>query len=587
MRKTRASARRRTSGQHRQGATRFGGRCVFAQALLLVLFAGLAYRAFDIQVLHPDFLKDQGDARTLRTITVEPQRGMILDRNGKPMAVSAPVFSVAANPQEVEKVRDRFPQLEKLLGLKRGEVAKKLKKYRNKQFMWVERRVTPETADKVREMNLAGVWLEKEFKRYYPFSHVASHIVGFTSSENKGLEGMERAFDEQLRGKSGKQRVLKDRVGRVVERVENLQDEIPGENITTSIDSRLQYIASRELYTAVKQHKAKGGSLVLLDVRTGEILAMVNEPGFNPNNRKGQNPRVYKNLAVNYNYEPGSVLKPFTVLSALEVGQVSADTRIDTSPGYIQIGRFTVRDHRDFGLLTVSHIIKKSSNVGVAKIADQMNPERMWKTLDDVGFGHTPNSGLPGESAGRVPGYAGWKRSEQITMAYGYHLMVTPLQLARAYAVLARRGKQLPVTILKHEKPADGLQMFTPSKVDAVVDMMRGVVESGGTAPQAALEHFAVSGKTGTAHKISGGRYSKDLYMASFAGFAPANNPRLAMAVMVDEPSNGKHFGGDVAAPVFHNVMREALRLLNVAPESNDKGQSDLHLRRVGIGDAA
>lgn len=554
---------RRSARNHKAGA----GRRFFALTVVLGTMGLLGARAFQLQVYDHNFLQDQADARSLRTITVQPSRGMIMDRNGRPLAVSAPVDSVAADPVQLARSPDKYRELEKALGMRRGAIRKKLARYKGRRFMWLKRQLVPEEAEKIDGLNVKGVWLKRDFKRYYPFSYMASHVVGFTSTDNVGLEGLERAFDDKLRGAPGKQRVLKDMTGRIVERVENLQSGVPGENVVSSIDSRLQYIASRELYTAVKKHKAKGGSIVVLDVRTGEILAMANEPGFNPNNRKGVSARAFKNRAVNHTYEPGSTMKPFTVLTALEDKLVSAESRIDTSPGYIKIGRYTVRDHADLGLLTVSHILKKSSNVGAAKIADRLEDEHMWKTLDLAGFGHAPGSGLPGESRGRLPNYAGWKRSEKITMAYGYHLAITPLQLAKAYGIIARGGKQMPVTILKRDKPVSGVQVFDQKKVAQLTHMLESVVEKGGTAPLAAVENYRVAGKTGTAHKIKNGGYSKKDYVGSFVGFAPSVDPRLVVAVMIDEPHNGKHFGGDVAGPTFRNVMAESLRLINVKPE--------------------
>ncbi|RTZ58176.1 MAG: penicillin-binding protein 2 [Gammaproteobacteria bacterium] len=564
-----------TSSRRPGGARRF-----FALTLVLGIMGLLGLRAFQLQVADHNFLQGQADARSLRTITVQPMRGMITDRNGRPLAVSAPVDSVAADPVKLAASPTRFRELEKALGMGRGEIQKKLKRYKGKRFMWLKRQLVPEQAEKVDALNIAGVWLKRDFKRYYPFSYMASHVVGFTGTDNVGLEGLERAYDEALRGVPGKQRVLKDMTGRIIERVENLQSGVPGENVVSSIDSRLQYIASRELYTAVKKHKARGGSVVVLDVNTGEILAMANEPGYNPNNRKGVSARAFQNRAVNYTYEPGSTMKTFTILSALSDNLVNAESRIDTSPGYLQIGRFTVHDHTNMGMLTVSLVLKKSSNVGAAKIADRLSNERMWKTLDLAGFGHAPGSGLPGESKGRLPNYSGWKRSEKITMAYGYHIAVTPLQLARAYGVIARGGRQFPVTILKHEEPVDGEQVFDPKKVAQLTRMLEGVVEKGGTAPLAAVDHYQVAGKTGTAHKIKHGAYSKKDYVGSFAGFAPSSHPRLVVAVMIDEPSNGKHFGGDVAGPVFRNVMAESLRLLNVEPEIGPDSPS---IRRADV----
>ncbi len=554
---------RRKSAAPRIGA----GRRYVALTVVLGAMGLLAARAFQLQVTDHGFLQGQADARSLRTITVQPMRGMILDRNGKPLAVSAPVESVAADPTILAGSPKSFRALEKALGMRRGEIRKKLKRYKNKRFMWLKRQLVPEQAEKIDALNVAGVWLKRDFKRYYPFGYMVSHVVGFTSTDNKGLEGLERAFEDKLRGAPGKQRVLKDMTGRIIERVENLQSGVPGENVISSIDSRLQYVASRELYAEVKKHKAKGGSVVVLDVRTGEILAMANEPGFNPNNRKGVSARAFQNRAVNYTYEPGSTMKSFTVLTALTDNLVNAESRIDTSPGYIKIGRFTVHDHANLGLLTVSHILKKSSNVGAAKIADMLDDEHMWKTLDKVGFGHLPGSGLPGESKGRLPDYKGWKASEKITMSYGYHIAITPLQLAKAYGILARGGRQLPVTILKRDKPVDGEQLFPSKKVAQLTHMLETVVEKGGTAPLAAVDHYRVAGKTGTVNKIKNGRYAKDAYVGSFVGFAPSSNPRLVVAVMIDEPK-GKHFGGDVAGPVFRNVMAESLRLLNVEPEN-------------------
>ncbi|NOX76280.1 MAG: penicillin-binding protein 2 [Gammaproteobacteria bacterium] len=542
----------------------------------------LAWRALDLQILRKDFLQGQGNARYLRVVSEPAHRGMITDRFGEPLAISTPVDSVWADPQQLIQARESWPVLASMLGIKRSALERLLAAKQNKEFVYLKRRVPPDLAAKVMALEIPGVALMPEYKRFYPAGEVTAHIVGFTNVDDAGQEGMELVFDQRLRSTPGAKRVIKDRLGHVVENVERVREPHPGQDIALSIDRRLQYLAYRELKAAVRKNRADAGSAVILDVQTGEVLAMVNQPAYNPNNRSGVNRSHLRNRAVTDVFEPGSTTKPFTVVAALESGRFTPDTLVDTSPGRFRVGRKTIHDFRDYGLIDVSTVIQKSSNIGASKLALSISPERLWGTLAGVGLGAGTGSGFPGESSGLLADFATWRDIERATVSYGYGLSVTALQLARAYAALATDGRPLPVTFLRRdpdelaELKEDLAAMYEPiaepGNLRRVRDMLERVVQKGGTGTQAAVPGYRIAGKTGTVKKSGVGGYVEDSYMALFAGIAPASNPRLAMVVMVDEPRGEKYYGGAVAAPVFAKVMAGALRMLDIPPDDLQPG---------------
>lgn len=546
-------------------ATRTRVYVVLGSLMLAMLL--LAARAVYLQIWHADYLQQQGNSRYSRVVADAPNRGMILDRNGEPLAISTPVESIWANPAELAEQRAHWPRLAPMLGITMREFASMVARHQGREFMYLKRHVAPEYAQRVMALGVPGVALQREYRRYYPAGAVAGHVLGFTNIDDRGQEGVELAYDEWLRGVPGKKRVLKDRLGNVVETVESLNLPVPGKDLQLSIDRRVQYLAYRELKAAIATHAARGGTAVVLDVQTGEVLAMVNEPGFNPNNRTQLRGSMFRNRAVTDVFEPGSTVKPFTVAAALESGKFSATTPIDTSPGLLKVGRNTVRDTHDYGRLTVAGVIQKSSNVGTTKIAFAVGKDAMWNMLRKVGFGRETGASLPGESYGLLNPPQRWGPIEQATMSFGYGVSVTPLQLARAYTALANGGQLAPVSLVKRERAplTEGvMSLATALEVRAMLEMAVG---SDGTGGAARVRHFRVAGKTGTVHKLGDSGYAKE-YLSFFAGFAPATRPRLAMVVMIDEPTRGGHFGGEIAAPVFGRVMADALRLLNIPPDA-------------------
>ncbi len=552
----------------------YRGRRWLVLSVLAVAGLTLVWRAVDLQVLDKDFLQGQGDARFLRVVSEPAHRGMITDRYGEPLAISTPVDSVWADPQQLIQSRDAWPQLAKLLGIKRGALERLLAAKRHKEFVYLKRRVSPGLAEQVMALEIPGVALAPEYKRFYPAGEVAAHVVGFTNVDDQGQEGMELVYDVRLKSIAGTHRVIKDRYGRVVENVERISEPQPGEDIALSIDRRLQYLAYRELKAAVKKHRADSGSLVILDVRTGEVLAMVNQPAYNPNNRYRLKSGDLRNRAVTDVFEPGSTIKPFTVAAALETGKFTARTVVDVRPGYLKVGRKTIRDFRDYGVIDVATIIQKSSNVGASKLALVISPEHLWNTFASVGLGTDSGSGFPGEPAGLLTDFGAWRDIQRATVSYGYGLSVTALQLTRAYAALATDGRPLPVsfvprTLAQAAELADYYQPVLGQKsLLAVRRMLESVVEERGTGTRAAVPGYRIAGKTGTVKKSGAGGYVEDSYLALFAGFAPASDPRLAMVVMINEPRSEKYNGGVVAAPVFSKVMAGALRMLDVPPDN-------------------
>jgi len=534
---------------------------------LLLWFIGLAARALFLQGLNNDFLQQKGESRYSRVIEISATRGMIVDRNNEPLAISTPVESVAASPTDIEVSPGQTLRLAKLLDMDAGEVRRKLADPR-REFVYLKRQLPPEQAAKVVGLGIPGVFLQREYRRYYPAGEVMAHLLGFTGVDDNGQEALELAFDATLAGKAGSRRVIKDRRGHIVEDVESIRRPQQGQPLKLSIDTKIQYLAFRELKAAVISNRAKAGGIVVLDAASGEVLAMANMPSYNPNNRDKLDPRRMRNRAVTDLFEPGSTFKPFTVATALEAGTVKPDSVIQTGPGHMAIGNRVIHDAHPQGALTVAQVIQKSSNVGAAKIALGLPSETLWSLFSHAGFGAPPQSGFPGEVSGKLRAYKTWRPIEQATMSYGHGISVSLLQLARAYTIFATNGELRPVTLLKRDVVAEGTPVISPATALAVRKMLEMVVLPGGTAPRAQVVGYRVAGKTGTAHKVEGRGYASNKYIASFIGFAPASNPRLVVAVMIDEPSAGQYYGGTVAAPVFSQVMAGALRLLAVPPDA-------------------
>lgn len=543
-------------------ATLPGWRASLLFGLLLIGLAGLLGRGVYLQGIHNDFLQKKGSDRYSRVIEVYAHRGMITDRNGEPLAVSTPVESVWASPQNFEADVQQIKTLAQLLEMNVGELKNRLFDT-SRDFVYLKRRLPPDQAQKVVNLNLPGVSLQREYRRYYPAGAEAAQTLGFTGQDDVGQEGLELMLQAQLAGNPGSQRVIKDRRGRIVEETGSLQASKPGSNVALSIDSRVQYLAYRELKLAVEKHRAKAGAVVVLDARSGEVLALANYPGFNPNNRSNTTSKAMRNRAIADLFEPGSTMKPFTVAAALEIGKVRPNTVIDTENGVMMVSKRKIHDAHPEAMLTVAQIIQKSSNIGAAKIALSMKSETLWQSLSNSGFGEKTGSNFPGEATGKLRAYKTWQPIEQATMAYGHGISVNLLQLARAYTLFANGGELKPISLLKLDAPVSGEKIFSEQTVSALMKMLELVVLPGGTAPMAQISGYRVAGKTGTSHKLEGGQYV-DRYVASFVGLAPASNPRLVVAVMIDEPNNGQYFGGLVAAPVFSKLTGATLRVLNV-----------------------
>ncbi len=540
-------------------------------AVILLGLVGLAGRAAYLQGMHKGFLQQKGESRYSRVVEISAHRGMITDRHGEPLAISTPVESVWASPQDMEITTSQIKKLAEIIGMNSAEIQKKIEGPQ-RDFVYLKRHLPPEIAARVVELNMPGVFLRREFRRYYPAGELTAHMLGFTDVDDNGQEGVELAWQDDLAGKPGSRRVIKDRKGRIVEDIESIRVPRPGRDIALSIDSKIQYLAYRELKQAVEASKSKAGGIVVLDAQTGEVLALANLPVYNPNNRGKIKSERARNRALTDVFEPGSTLKPFTVAAALEAGRISPDTIFQTAPGTLTIGKATIRDSHREGPLTVSQVIQKSSNVGSAKIALSLPPETLWEILSQSGFGVSTGSGFPGEVTGRLRPHKTWRPIEQATMSYGHGISVSLIQLARAYTLFSAEGELKPVSLLKLDAPTTGERVISRATALAVSRMLEMVVRPGGTAPRAQISGYRVAGKTGTAHKLEGNGYAKDRYISTFVGYAPASNPRLIIAVMLDEPSAGQYFGGVVAAPVFSQVMAGALRILSVphdAPSNN------------------
>ncbi len=543
-----------------------GWRSRFVLVVVVAGFATLAARAFYLQGMRTDFLQAKGEARYGRVIEMPASRGPILDRNGHPLAISTPVESIWASPEDLEAAPAQLAALARVLGMPAPELRQKIAD-KDRQFAYLKRQIPPDRAAKVMALGIPGVFEQREYRRYYPAGEVMAHVVGFTGIDDRGLEGIELAEQSRLAGMPGSRKVIKDRKGRIVEDVESIRAPRDGREVVLAIDERLQFLAHRELKAAVRADGAKGGALVILDARTGEVLALVNQPDYNPNNRARVTGAQTRNRAVTDLFEPGSTMKPFTIAAALDDGIVRPDTRIDTEGGHMAIGGWTISDAHPHGTLTVAQVIQKSSNIGAAKIMLRMTPQRMGLMFRALGFGVAPHTGFPGEARGIVRPWSEWRPVEQATMSYGHGISVSLLQLARAYTIFTNGGELLPLALLKRDARPIGRPIVTAKSAREVTRMMEMAVSAEGTAPLAAVPGYRVAGKTGTAMKPERGGYNEHKYISSFVGFAPVTDPRFIIAVMLDEPA-GDHYGGDVAGPVFASVMGAALRMRSVPPDA-------------------
>ena len=539
---------------------------------IAVGFMGLICRAAYVQVIANDFFIKEGTKRFARTLVLPANRGRILDRNGMLLASSVPAPSIWANPEDLERDPAKLRQLAKLLEMNPAELDKKLEN-EDKTFVWLRRQLDESTVKEVLALDIKGIYSIKEYKRLYPEGEAAAHIVGFTNVEDQGQEGVELVFQKQLSGTAGSRRVIKDRLGRVVEAVGDAVPPEDGQDIQLSIDSKVQFFAYQKLRDAVQEHKAKAGSVVVLDAQSGEVLALANYPSYSPNKRVNLSGEQLRNRALTDTFEPGSTMKPFAVALALEKGLVKPETQIQTAPGRITITGSTITDAHPHGVLTVNEVIQKSSNVGTVKMAMQIEPREMWEMFSAVGFGQKPQVPFPGVVSGRLRPYKTWRPIEQATMSYGYGLSGSLFQVARAYTVFARDGEIVPATLLKAEQQVQGVRVFSAENARAMRKMLNMAAGPGGTAPKAQTMGYSVGGKTGTAHKQEGKGYAGKKYRGFFVGMAPVEQPRVIVAVMIDEPSNGQYYGGLVAAPVFSTTVQQTLRLLGIQPDLSVKPQ--------------
>ena len=542
--------------------------------VLLVLCAlslGLVWHLAGLQVLPGEqrgyeFLQRQGLSRTLRTVPITASRGLITDRHGEPLAVSTPVVSIWAHPEELLSSKDRWAPLTESLGLTPPVLEKKLRRYRGREFVYLRRHLTPEHGDAVLGLAIPGVYGLQEYRRFYPAGEVTAHLVGFTNVDDQGQEGMELGYNQWLTGQPGEREVFKDPRGRIFKIISELSPARDGNDMALSIDLRLQYLAYRELKAAVLAHKAKSGSIVLLDARTGEVLAMVNQPSYNPNDRGEAEPGALRNRAMIDRFEPGSTMKPLTIMAALEAGAVQPETEIDTHPGRLRVGRKTLLDPVNYGIMSVARIVQKSSQVGLTKISLSLPGDSIRDLFSRVGVGEASATGFPGEVSGLLPQYSRWQPIVQANFAFGYGLSVTPLQLARVYSVIANHGVKRPISLLRSPEPTAGTAVVETAIARQVAQMLESVVEPAGTGTRANIPAYQVAGKTGTIHKVGAGGYADDRYISLFAGFAPAEDPRVIAVVVIHEPGSGQYFGGEVAAPVFARLVERSLRLLRVPP---------------------
>ncbi|MCE5986118.1 MULTISPECIES: penicillin-binding protein 2 [Pseudomonas] len=540
--------------------------------LLALMVGAICWRIIDLQVVDRDFLKGQGDARSLRHIPIPAHRGLITDRNGEPLAVSTPVTTLWANPKEMQASKDRWPQLAAALGQNPQQLTERLTQQASKEFIYLVRGLTPEQGQHVLDLKVPGVYGLEEFRRFYPAGDVTAHMVGFTDLDDHGREGVELAYDEWLAGVPGKRQVIKDRRGRLIKDIQVTKNAKAGKTLALSIDLRLQYLATRELRNAIAEQDAKAGSLVIMDVKTGEVLAMVNQPTYNPNNRRSMFPAAMRNRAIIDVFEPGSTVKPISMSAALQSGRWKPTDKVEVYPGSLQIGRYTIKDvsKSEGPILDLTGILINSSNVGMSKIAFDIGGEAIYRVMSQVGLGQYTGLGFPGERVGNLPNHREWRKAETATLSYGYGVSVTALQLVHAYAALANDGKMVPLSILKVDKAPEAVQAIPKETAETVQGMLQQVIEAPRGVFRAQVPFYHVAGKSGTARKATVGSkgYTENAYRSLFAGFGPMSDPRYAIVVVIDEPGKGGYFGGLVSAPVFSKVMSGTLRLMNVPPDN-------------------
>ena len=543
-------------------AWRFGS----VVGVFLLVVGVLGWRLVDLHVVDNDFLRKQGDVRTIRVESIDAHRGVVTDRYDEPLAVSTPVQTIWANPSEANPSEARLTNLARLLDINEASLRQRLEEYSGREFIYLRRKVQPDLARKVLELEIDGIYTRQEYRRYYPAGEVTAHVVGFTDIDERGQEGIELAYNQWLSGETGRKRVLKDNRGRVIKDLTLIRDASPGQNLALSIDLRLQYLAYRELKAVVTAHNARGGTLVMLDVDTGEVLAMVNQGSYNPNDRSQLAAENLRNKAITDLFEPGSTMKPITMAAALESGSYAVNSTIDTNPGFRRFGRFTIRDHRNYGVMDMTEIIVKSSNVGISRIATDLGGDVIRDLYARLGLGQPTGIGFPGEAVGVLPSPPKWRPVEEATLSYGYGMSVNALQLAQAYMVIANGGVRYPLSLVRQDKKPEGQRVLSEQVTLQVRNMLREAV-SRGTGKRAQPGFYSAGGKTGTVHLVGAQGYEDSQYKAIFAGMAPIDNPRLVTVVAVDAPQSGEYYGGEVAAPVFSRVMSDALRLLNVKPE--------------------
>ena len=554
---------------------RITNRVMLVIIFFLFLSCCLIVRAVQLQVLDKDFLNQQADTRHLRTEIISAHRGSILDRKGDPLAISTPVDSIWVNPKKIVNSIEKIPQVAEVIDVDSEILINRISRNMDKEFLYIKRHLNPTVATRVMALQLPGINIQREYRRYYPASEVTGHLVGFTNIDDKGQEGLELAMNHWLEGEAGAKLILKDRLGRSIENIESIRPPRHGKDLRLSIDLRLQYLAYRTLKAAVKKHNASSGSIVILNVQTGEVLAMANQPTYNPNDRSQFFAARYRNRAITDIFEPGSSIKPFVVAAALESDLYRPNSVIDTSPGFITVGNKKIEDHKNLGHINLTTMLARSSNVGVTKLAMTLESDQLWRTMSQFGLGEITSSGFPGESAGMLTHFSNWRPISKATIAYGYGIAVTPLQLAQAYAAIGNNGVMQPITLFATERPNMGERIISIETAFALREMLEKVVHPGGTGIKASVDGYRVAGKTGTAWKAAKGGHSKDKYFSIFAGLAPASNPELATVVVIDEPGGDLYYGSDVAAPVFAEIMSESLRLLAIPPDAVSSSKSN------------
>jgi cell division protein FtsI (penicillin-binding protein 3) len=557
----------RTRSARHDAPRAFRWRAHFLVGVLVLIAAALVGRAIDLQLFEYSFLSKQGDARFTRIVDIPAHRGTITDRYGEPLAVSTPVDSIWVNPKQIALAPDQIPRLAAALDMRPQDLERRISSNLDRDFLYVSRQRQPAFAARIKALRIPGVYLAREYRRYYPAGEVTGQLIGFTNIDDQGQDGLELAYDQWLTGIDGEKRVIQDNYGRIVQDIESIRRARPGRDLVLSIDLRIQYLAYRALKAQVAAQDARSGSMVVIDIATGEVLAMVDQPAFNPNDRDQRLPRLYRNRAVTDIFEPGSSMKPFFVAAGLISGKYDSRSIINTSPGYIKVEGHTFTDEQDYGPIDLSLVLAHSSNVGMAHVALSLPPRLIWTTLHDFGFGQLAAPGYPGESAGLLTDYTRWRPIDVATMAHGYGIAVTALQLAHAYATIGGFGVERPISFLRVDSPPPGRRVMSARLCRELIGLMRAVISPVGTAPTAAIPGYSVSGKTGTAWIADDGGYREHHFVADFEGIAPASAPRLAAAVVIDDPRNGPHQGGEVAAPVFAKVIGRALRLMGVAPD--------------------